>query len=280
MLPAFDERIVQVSLEFEEGVQTFEGLAIYATGRKFDGAMFSECDCKIYNLTADQRNYILSRTSPLALRRNPIKFYLDVGRKSYGTFRLFDGYVKFSGTTQPPDICVNLTSLTNSFLTGVLVYDTYTAVTKLSVIAGKVASNNNLILDFQATDKKIYNYTYNGSAAYQIRDLNAIGGIIANIDGGVLTVRDADKTNNNKRILNQSNGMVGIPQFTDRGINVRMMIDNTIKLGTLLTIESNQLPAANGDYVVQKIFFEVANRDQPFFYTLDCRALKYYAGTL
>ncbi len=281
MTTVFDQRIVQVSIEFEDGTQTFEGLSIYATGQKVDAAAMNQCECRIFNLTKEQRNYILSRTSPLNLNRRPIIMTLDVGRESYGTFRLFDGYVISSGSTQPPDIGITLTALTNSFSTGIILRNIQSSIAQLRTIAQSIAENNGKILDFQATDKQIQNFMYNGCAAYQIRDLNEMGGIIASIDGNVLTVRDADKPDKAlPRLISATTGMVGIPQFTAAGINVRMMIDNTIKLGGIVNIISEEVPAANGSWVVQKILFEVASRDQPFFYTLDCKVPAYYAGQI
>lgn len=280
MSDAFDQRIVQVSIEFEDGVRTFEGLSIYASGRKFLAAPMNQCEFKIFNLTKEQRNYILSRTSPLNLNRHPIKISLDIGRESYGTFRLFDGYVMAAGCTQPPDIGITLTALTNNFAVGVILSDTQSSLTQLKIIAQKIADNNQVKLDFQATDKQIENFSFSGAASTQIQKLNDMGGILAFIDNGALIVLDAGKPKKGvKRLLNLATGMVGIPQFTQKGILVKMMVDNTVNLGNLIEVKSELLPAADGDYIVQKIYFDIASRDQHFFYTLDCISVNYFAGT-
>lgn len=281
MVSAFDTRIVQVSIQFEDGIQTFQGLSIYATGQKFLAATQNQCEFKIFNLTKEQRNYILTRTSPYQLQRQPIRMFLDVGRESYGTFRLFDGFVWTSNITQPPDIGIILTAITNNFATGVILSNTQSSVTQLRVVAQTIADNNGLKLDFQATDRQIDNYAYNGSAGFQINSLNEIGGIIASVDQGTLTVINAGQPlSGGARVLSAATGMVGIPQITQKGIVVKMMLDNTIQLNKLVSVESEVLPAANGDYIVEKIVFEVASRDQPFFYTLDCRIPAYYSGTI
>jgi hypothetical protein len=283
MSTAFDPRIVQVSIAFPEGALTLEGLSIYATGQKFQAAAFNTCQCQIFNLTKEQRNYILSRTSPLNNPRTPIPMNLNVGRQSYGTFNLFSGYIQKSSATQPPDIGITLTALTSGFLIGALLSETQQATTQLSTIAQNIAANNGLSLNFLATDKQINNFSYVGSIAYQINSLNEMGGIIASVDNGILTVINAGQSINiGTRLINANNGMIGIPQFYENGVIVKMMIDKTVQLGDKVTIESKQLPAANGDYIIIAIIYEVASRDQQFYYTLTCLSIgrSPFAGTL
>lgn len=283
MAQAFDSRIIQATIEFPGDTLTFEGLSIYATGRKYVATLQNTCECTIMNLTKEHRNYILSRTSPLNVPRQLIRMSLNVGRESYGAFTLFSGYIQQSRATQPPDIGITLIALTNGFEVGTILSDNQSPLTQLSAIAAQVASNNNLTLDFQATDKQIENYSYNGAAAYQIQDLNEMGDIIAFVDNDVLTVVNAGSGNNNGvRLINAATGMVGIPQFSEKGVIIKMMIDNTVQLGNTIQLESEMLPAANGEYIVQGIYYEVASRDQAFFYTLDCLSVNYslLAGTL
>jgi hypothetical protein len=274
---------VQVTIQFPDETLTFEGLSIYASGRKYRATLNNTCECRIYNLTKEQRNYILSRTSPLNNPRQRINMAINVGRESYGTFTLFNGSIGRSSATQPPDIGVSLIALTNNLEIGVILGDNQAGLAQLSQIAAKVASSNGLSLDFKATDKQIANFSYNGSAAYQIRELNDMGDIIASVDNNVLTVVNVGQANNDGSFLvNSANGMVGIPQFTDSGVLVKIMINNIVQLGNRITLQSDMLPAADGDYIVQGIIYDVASRDQQFFYTLDCLTITraFVAGSL
>ena len=71
---------------------------------------------------------------------------------------------------------------------------------------------------------------------------------------------------------------MGIPQVTQQGVNVTVMINPEIQLGGTVTIDSAMNPAANGTYKVIKINFEIANRDEPFWYILETSNLGYYQG--
>lgn len=281
MMQAFDPRIVQVSIAFLDETLTFEGLSIYASGRKYRATLNNTCDCRIYNLTKEQRNYILSRTSPLNNPREQVNLSIDVGRESYGTFTLFNGAIIDSSATQPPDIGIALSALTNNLSIGVILGNTQAGLAQLSQIAAKIATSNNLSLDFRATDKQISNFSYNGSAAYMIHELNDMGDIVAYIDNNILTVVNIGDANNaGSFLVNAANGMVGIPQFTKSGAMVKVMINNIVQLGNKITLQSEMLPAADGDYIVQGIIYDIASRDQQFFYTLDCIATRLFLGTL
>lgn len=282
MSSAFDQRLVKVNLDINGEMVTFEGLNIYASGRKFAGAIMAQCDAKIFNLTRDQKNYILTKATPLTIpgqSRTPIKMSIDVGRESYGTFRMFEGDVLACGATQPPDIGIFLKGLANNFLATVSVGVTQSAVTTLSTIAKQTADSLGLKLDFQATDKNIDNYSFTGSALRPIDKLEQMGGVQAFTDNGSLIVIDSDKAKAGApRLIDSANGMVGVPQVTDYGVVVKVMIDNSIQLGGNVVIRSEINPAVNGSYKVIQMNFEIANREDPFWYTLSCSNLAKYQG--
>jgi hypothetical protein len=277
MTSAFDQRIVRLTLELEDGVHSYEQLAIRAHGMKLASAMQSQCEVMIYNLTKEHRNYIITQASPFVLNRKPIRMNLEVGRESYGTFSLFQGDVLFGGVTQPPDIGVALTSLNNGLFAGIMFTQSHPQTMELKTICQSLADRNKLALDFQATPKKIENYVFNGSLTRELNALQRVGNVVAFIDGGKIVVLDSNKPkkSNSVRLINASTGMVGVPQPFERGIIVKMMIDNSIELGAEVEIESEINPAANGKYMVQQINFDVSNRDNPFWYTIQCLAQHY-----
>lgn len=282
MTDAFDPRIVQVGIDLGNGLKTYEGLAIYASGVKYASAMFNECEARIYNLTRDERNNILTQASPLIrTQAKPVFLSLDVGRESYGTFRLFEGNVISCNVTQPPDIGISLRSLTSSFESGVILRDNQSSIALLSIISQNIAKTLGLTLQFQATDKQIDNYSFTGAAVKQVDKLNQVGGVVAFIDNRTLVVLDSNKPKaGTRRLISAQTGMVGIPQVTEQGVLVKVMMDNSLQLGGPVQIQSLMNPAANGDYRIVKMSYEVANRDQPFWYSLECQLENYYLGTL
>ena len=127
MTDAFDWRIVKLGLElngettiFDGGYRGGVGFDIVASGRRYLSASMSQCDLAIYNLTKEHRNYILTHATPLVQQgqnRKGIFVTLDIGRESYGTFRMFEGYSFACKPSQPPDIGIFLQSMTNNLFT-------------------------------------------------------------------------------------------------------------------------------------------------------------------
>ena len=60
--------------------------------------------------------------------------------------------------------------------------------------------------------------------------------------------------------------MIGIPEFTEQGVKVKFLVDNQTKLGGGIEIRSVQYPATNGQYSIYKLGFQIASREQPFYY--------------
>jgi hypothetical protein len=289
---AFDPRVVEIDLELPGQTYTFRNqdpsLSIYASGTKFGSASMNSCDCRIFNLTKQLRNEILTLASPLlapppnnpaAAPRKPVVLSLKVGRVSTGTFLLFTGNVVTCEVTQPPDIGIVLRSLTNSYNMSLLLGLQQPAVTRLSEIAQAVAQSNGLFLDFEATDKNVGNYSFTGSLQNNVVRLNQMGGVQAGVDNNTLWVINAGSARKNTGFtVTDSTGMVGIPQVTDQGVTVRVMIHPAIQVGGTVTIKSLTNPAANGTFKVAKMDYEIATRDQPFWYTLLCSNLGVFQG--
>lgn len=283
MTAAFDPRIVRVGIVIDGEETFFEGLDIRARGRKFLSSTMNQCEVRLSNLTRDHRNWLLTNATPMIVKgqnRRPVKMTLDVGRQSYGTFRLFEGDCYACDADQPPDIGIRLTSMTNNLFAGLINGYAQSGVRNLRLICQQIADQLAVTLDFQATDKSIDNYSWTGSAYYQIEKLNQMGDVIAAIDNTKLLVLDANKPKSGPtRIINMATGMVGVPTVNEMGVNVKMLIDNSIELGGSVRIESQINPAANGDYRVAQINFDIANRADPFWYSLLCSNLIYLQGT-
>ena len=278
---AFDDRIIEVDIVLPDQTITLsDGYSIYAAGQKFLSATQAACECRIFNLTQQLRQQIITLTSPLRQPRVAINMNIRAGRLSYGKFILFSGQVLLSDVVQPPDIGIVLRGLADNFLTGQIQNIQHAANAQLSEIASGVAGMGGWQLKNQCTDKTISNFSLTGTPRDGVAELNQMGNVQACVDNGTLKVLDADKSlSGAPYILNSATGMVGIPQVTDQGIIVKMMLNNIIELGGSINVTSTVNPAANGTYKIIQINYEIASRDTPFWYTLVCSNLGVYNGS-
>lgn len=273
MTSAFDPRLVKVGIRINGVFTYFQDLDIRVQGQRFFSETSAFCTIKISNLTRDQRHWLLTNATPvLANNITPAYITVDVGRQSYGTFRLFEGTCYTSTVTQPPDIGITFRSLDSSGLASAIQPTSFGPITRLSTISKYVADNLNppVNLDFRVTnDVQIANFSTTSNTNDLIPRLNQIGGVVACVNNGTLIVRDINGFYQNREFtLDVQHGMVGLPQATESGCLAQMLVHPNVQIGDLININSVINPSVNGQYRISQIAFDIANRDTPFFYTL------------
>lgn len=270
-----DPRLLRIGIEINGQLKLYENLDIKVSGTKFANANQNECEVKISNLDKATRDFLLTETSPFNKNKRRKILTVEAGRVSTGYAVVFVGDITSAAGSQPPDITLTLKAQTGQYSKGDIISTSQPGLAPLRNIAARVAQDLGLSLDFQAKPKQISNYSYTGSKTKQVEQLAALGRVNAYVDDKVLVVKDynaplAKRT----RILNLETGMIGIPEFTEFGIRVKMLFDNQTVLGGGLEIKSVNLPAADGLYTVSKLTFELASRDTPFYYLAEATRVR------
>ena len=266
----FDERIVKITIDVNGKLNTYENLSITASGTKYANSLQNDCVVTIANLKKQTQDYILTETSPFNLNPEPKSIIVEAGRKSYGSRVLFKGNIISSGLSQMPDVAIKLRCLTGNFLKGNILAKGQPSNVQLSVVARQIAQDLNTVLDFQASDRNLSNFSYSGSSAKQVNNLAFVGGVNVFIDDDVMVVKDQGvPLNNIETIVNANTGMIGIPEINEQGVRVKFLIDNTTRVGSAIKLTSVQNPSVNGEYIIYKLSFDVANRQTPFYFIAD-----------
>lgn len=265
---ALDRRKIEVDIQFDgETVKTFKDLFIAASGTKLANGIQNEVNIKIANLSRNDRDFILSEISPYNNIRTDKKVILRAGRESTGVYEIFVGDLIRGTISQPPDAMLDLKAKTSNFFKQGVVSNSLGPIKNLSEISGVVASDLNLSLRFEATDRNIKNYAFTGGALSQVDILGDYGGVNAYVDDNVLVVKDYNvPLENSLRVLNKNSGMIGVPVMDIQGITVKYLLDRTSTLGGALEIESEIYPATDGVYNIYKLDFDISNRDTPWYW--------------
>ena len=271
MVQALDPRIVKISIEVNGQLKIYTSpLNLTANGTKYGNALQNDCVATIDNLDRETQDYLLTETSPYNFNKTPKTIIVEAGRVSYGTAVIYRGNIVSVIVSQPPDIRVTLKCLTGNFIKGNVLTRNQPGQTTHRQICQQIAQDTGTILNYQATDKNISNYAFAGGALDQVNVAGSLGNYNIFIDNDTLVVKDAlIPISGTTRILSAETGMIGIPEFTERGIKVKFLIDNQTKLGSAIDIRSQQYPAANGIYVIYKLGFQIASRDTPFYYVAE-----------
>lgn len=265
-----DQRILRIGIEVSGEMRVFEGLAMTARGSKLASETQNSCDIEILNLSRDVRNYILTETSPFNKNKTPKRAFVEAGRVSTGTARVFMGEIISSSPTQPPDIGLSLKVQTGAFQKGNLVARSGPAKEKLSTIAQGIANDIGATLEFEAEDKFIANFSFSGAALKQIGALAAAGRVDAFQDDETLVVKDAGKPRQNRvKVINSGSGMIGIPEATERGVRVVTLFDLETELGAQMDLSSELNPSLDGSYTMYKLDFDLASRAEAWYYDIE-----------
>lgn len=266
-----DLRRIRIGVEIGGQLQLYEGLRVRASGVKHADALQNECTISLNGLNTRTRNYLLTEASPYNENRKPKRVTVEVGRQNSGIYLIYVGDITSVEVGSPPDMELTIRAKTNNYNSGKVVVFNAGPMAKLSEISERVANDNELRLEFQATDKNIANFSFSGPASRQVSRLAEAGGIRAYVDDRTLYVKDlGTPATDRRRILNLNSGMVGIPQATEQGVEVSYLIDGESDLGGQLTLESLMNESLNGDYIIEQLRFEATSHDDPFFYTALC----------
>ena len=274
-MQALDPRIIKVSIEVNGKIKTYSSpLALTAMGNKYGNALQNDCVVTLDNLDRETQDYLMTETSPYNFNRTPKIVTIEAGRESYGTAVIYKGNIVSAVVSQPPDVSVTLKCLTGNFVKGNIITRNQPGQATYKQICEQIALDTGTILNFQATDKNISNYSFAGAALDQVVVAGNLGSFNVFIDNDTLVVKDAAIPITGKtKILSAETGMVGIPEFTERGIKVKFLMDNQTVLGGALDIRSKQYKAVNGIYVIYKLGFQITSRDNPFYYIAEAARL-------
>lgn len=271
-----DLRIVRVGVEIAGRIHYYSSIndfRVKASGTKYANANQNDCTVTISGLNRETRDFLLTETSPFNKKGSNL-LVVEVGRASLGFFKVFEGDIVNAEPSSPPDVDITIKAKTGASRNLQIVSRSAQPLSKLSTISNSVASDIGAILDFQATDKNIANYTYTGGALGQINRLAEAGGVRAFLDDKTLFVQDYnDPSKGRIKVLNMNSGMVGIPKATEKGVTVTYLIDGESVLGGLLRLDSMFNKSLNGDYKIDQLKFDVASHDEPFFYQALCSRL-------
>jgi len=274
MITEIDPRIVRVGIEVRGVIKYYTDLQIQASGTKYANATENECEVKITNLSKDTRDYILTETSPFIKSKDPKRLILEAGRVSTGTSVVFVGDIISVVPSQPPDIQLTIKAATGSTKKGDIVTRSKSESTPLSKLSKDVANDLGLKLQFQAKEKNIANYSFAGGNLKQVDELGRAGGVNAFVDDGTFVVKDYNVALNGKsQVLNMETGMIGIPEISEHGVKVKYLYNNDSAIGGALIVQSKINPAANGTYVIYKLNFDIANRDNQFYLIAEAKRL-------
>jgi len=276
-MPTLDPRLLSVTIEIEDNVsRTYRDLAIRATGKKFASALHNTCEIRIANVDKTTRDYLLTVGTPFNRIANLLlnRIIVEAGRQSYGLSTVYAGNITTVTETQPPDIWLVINAQASRFQQGQAIGVQATPVSSLRSVAQQLADELGLALEYAAPEFTLTNYQFSGSVGNQIDTLNKLyPNIDVYIDDSAIVVQSINNSRPSSTLffLSQSTGLIGKPSFDAYGVECTVLYTPDVVLGSRIELSTAEYPAADGEYTIYELDFDLANREQPFYYRLRAR---------
>lgn len=267
-----DPRLLKVTIDLDGVPHVYERLAISVKGTKYTSAISNICEVRIANIDKPTREKLLTEGTPWA-RLEPPKnsILIEAGRESIGLHQVYIGDITTVNVTQAPDIWLVMRSITGKQLKNDTVAMSQSASAKFSLIASQVAERLEMPLDFSAQDKDVANFSFSGSAEQMVDVLGTLSkDVDAYIDDDRLIVKPRFESNISAILdININTGLIGIPEFVGRDVRCTVLLTSEIRLGQRIQLSSLAYPAVDGEYIIYRLTFDLANRDSPFYYIIE-----------
>lgn len=248
-------------------LKRLDGLAFRAKVSRKRGAVLSEANLSIANLTRSDVEYLTTYMSPYINPgiRKKINVYAGYDTTGYG--RIFTGDIYKALPSDMPDTWLNIEAKSLFYQNRVPI--SYSAQNISMQEAGKSVANQ-LGLDFEwqaDTQKTIDVFNFRGSKAQLIEKYNSFGDVVAFEDNGVLKVqnKNAKRGKGQIKLISKDTGMIGIPEPDQFGVKVKCLLDPSLACGDWIRVQSDRLKSVNGEYQIYTLDFDITSREQAFY---------------
>lgn len=239
----------------------------------------------IDNLSQPTMNYIATNTTLFEERaKRHIIFYCGY---EDNVKPLFDGEISKAQPSGQPDTSLNITAWSSTRIMGnnTEVKKSNTTYSQLIKDAADQCGYKCFISPELEKDSRLTmilpEFSYTGSQYNYLRRVmsdvtgfNVIKGqILFCIANGVLTASISDTINTQFPIkeINMNTGLIGVPEPTTAGINLRVLLDVTASAGQTIKLESKLMPIYNGLYNIWGVTHHGSLRGKDFYTDLICQ---------
>lgn len=218
----------------------------------------------VYNLNREDVGFLSTCASKWKQQRSLIQLYVgyDDDVKC-----IFSGWITQASPEGYPDLALNIQGLTgrewqgnridiSKANTSIMDLIDYTSsVTGYPVNIPKYIREGNVLLN-----KKLDNFTYSGTPWGLMDKLQEMvgGGFTPNKDGVLFSTYN-DQTfiwtkevyeSGDILLLSEKTGMIGVPEATTEGANIKILLNNGVQIGQKVKLESKRMPILNGIYTI------------------------------
>ena len=268
------KRKVIVQIQTANGIKEFDVIDVKFSLKKVMSSIMNEAQISICNLAKDDIEYLTTFTSEFIAIQQRKRIRIFAGYEETGVSLIFDGDIARAIPTSPPDVWLECKALSGYYSNKEVISMSLKGSLSISDICMACASKLGMpLIDLSKTTKKITDFSFTGDKRKLISEINDLGGISAWEDNGTLYISDENKPRGDilARELSEKTGMIGVPKVDPIGIEVTMLLDNSLQIGQVVVLNSQLFKQANGNYYIYEIRHEGHLRGNNFQTTIKAR---------
>lgn len=241
----------------------------------------------VYNLKKDDIYKATKNTSLFEDKMVDIEFWC--GYKG-NVRRLFKGKILNASPSGQPDTSLTISALADDVFFERKVKVNYKNITFYDLLKDYEAKSGCPVIIPESIkyDSRLQtvvgNYAFTGSVSEYITKIikditgNNItkGNLVFVRNDGIIYVANQDTASRTipPIPINSKTGMVGIPEPTETGINVRVLLDTTLRAGLTINLTSTMLPKYDGTYNIINVTHHGSVRGKEFYTDMYCTKAK------
>jgi hypothetical protein len=271
---AFVRRRINVTLSLGQGnfgdsgksnTVELKGLRVSANIQKGNSPGFDWAEVSIYGVTQSLMNTASLLGAPLSVTRNN-GLEIEAGDDVAGMALVFRGTIQHCSQNfqAAPDVCLvvgaqggglgAMAPVTPTSFPGVV-----DAATIFTTIAAKMQPNP-LTLENAGVTAQVADQYLSGTTTAQIDELKEAADCYARVEdeNSTLVIWPKGGSRSGKvPLISSATGMVGVPSFADKGINLRSLYFGGVRVGGLVQVESKVVPNVTGQWRVNTLSYEL-----------------------
>lgn len=267
------KRKIIIEFKTPAGDKRLDGIEVKFSVEKLMSAVMNKATVDICNLTQDDIEYLTTYTSEFIAIAERKRIRIFAGYEDTGVSLIFDGDIVEAKPTAPPDKWLRCKALSGYYSNKDVVSKSLIGDVSVAEVCADVSNTLGLALNFESSIlKKISNFSFTGDKTKMIQELEKIGGIEVYEDDGVLNVLDKGQPKKGfTRFINEESGMIGVPRPDPIGIEIDVLLDNSLEIGQKIYLNSTIYPSCNGEYYIYELKHAGDLRGTEFYTTLKAR---------
>lgn len=266
-------RSVKVDIQLEGVTKSYNNLKIDFSIEKSTGGLGESAEITLTGLNIEDINYLtktISYENIGAIKNNKIQ--ISGGYDNNLSLLYVGNLTEAIPNLLSSDYQINIKAISNYMAKETKKYTpTSLKDATLKQVCTEISNLIGYKLIFEASDKKIGDYSFYGDPLHQLNSLRVYN-IEAYTSDEVLYITDNDKPNSSFAVLiSGESGLIGSPAPFFKGVKITTLLNPSFSIGGTFILKAQKLSVLNGTYKIYTLKHKGSNRSKDWISEVEGR---------